>query len=98
MLSGEGEGYSRRIFVLYDGVHYDALARAESSEAPEERDVTQFTTDDTPAREQAVGVAEELRRVSWHGCGHGGNGPPGGHDKECATLLMLCPGKGDGGG
>lgn len=37
---GEGDGYSERVMLLYDGLHYDALAVAAYDGAPEALDVT----------------------------------------------------------
>ena len=39
---GEGSGFSERCWLMYDGLHYDALAVAPSADAPEEFDTTQF--------------------------------------------------------
>ncbi|KAL3147363.1 hypothetical protein ABBQ32_002844 [Trebouxia sp. C0010 RCD-2024] len=37
---GSGEGYHERVMLIYDGLHYDALALAAFQGAPEELDVT----------------------------------------------------------
>jgi ubiquitin thioesterase OTU1 len=37
---GQGSGYSERVMLLYDGLHYDALAVAAYDGAPEQLDVT----------------------------------------------------------
>ena len=37
---GQGEGYSEQAMLIYDGLHYDALAVAAFQDAPEELDVT----------------------------------------------------------
>ncbi|KAI8103497.1 hypothetical protein M9435_004834 [Picochlorum sp. BPE23] len=39
---GEDFGYSKRICVVYDGLHYDALALAAFEGAPEAQDITMF--------------------------------------------------------
>eukprot|EP00928_Gymnodinium_smaydae_P051596 TRINITY_DN35168_c0_g1_i1.p1 TRINITY_DN35168_c0_g1~~TRINITY_DN35168_c0_g1_i1.p1 ORF type:complete len:310 (+),score=69.60 TRINITY_DN35168_c0_g1_i1:68-931(+) len=41
-LYGEGAGYGKRCMLIYDGIHYDALALAERKDAPEESDTTIF--------------------------------------------------------
>lgn len=41
-LYGEDQSYSERVMVVYDGLHYDALAQAAFEGAPEELDVTVF--------------------------------------------------------
>ena len=37
---GQGEGYQEQAMLIYDGLHYDALALAAFQDAPEELDVT----------------------------------------------------------
>jgi hypothetical protein len=39
---GQGTGLSERGMLIYDGLHYDALALAPCSGAPEETDITIF--------------------------------------------------------
>eukprot|EP00913_Durusdinium_trenchii_P029723 g27856.t1 len=50
-LHGEGQGYRTRCMLIYDGIHYDALALAKDPQAPEAEDVTVFP---------AGGVAEVM--------------------------------------
>ncbi|GAB5030451.1 ubiquitin thioesterase otu1-like [Nannochloropsis oceanica] len=60
---GEGKNYSRRIYVLYDGVHYDALAMAAGSPtAPESLDMTQFPAGDEGTKDAALAVAAQLKQ------------------------------------
>ncbi|DBB01392.1 hypothetical protein WJX77_010639 [Trebouxia sp. C0004] len=49
---GQGEGYQERVMLIYDGLHYDALALAAFMDAPEELDVT--ITEQ--ASQQAAGI------------------------------------------
>jgi ubiquitin thioesterase OTU1 len=42
---GQDKGYSERILLLYDGLHYDALAVAPFEGAPEEFDMTRLPLD-----------------------------------------------------
>jgi hypothetical protein len=37
---GESEGYPERVMLIYDGLHYDAMAVAAFEGAPEELDIT----------------------------------------------------------
>lgn len=37
---GESEGYAERVLLIYDGLHYDAMAVAAFEGAPEELDIT----------------------------------------------------------
>lgn len=55
-------GYSERVLLIYDGLHYDALAVAAFEGAPEELDVTMFP----PVGPQGVAImaaAEKLVRA-----------------------------------
>jgi hypothetical protein len=37
---GESEGYLERVMLIYDGLHYDAMAVAAFEGAPEDLDIT----------------------------------------------------------
>uniref|UniRef100_A0A7S1XDE3 Ubiquitin thioesterase OTU n=1 Tax=Compsopogon caeruleus TaxID=31354 RepID=A0A7S1XDE3_9RHOD len=52
---GEGQNFSMRGYLLYDGIHYDALAL----QIAEDLDVTLFPTTDRTAHEAARIVAED---------------------------------------
>ena len=55
-----GQGcYSERVMVIYDGLHYDALALSAFAGAPEEIDITVFEVT-SPTSEQASLAAKEL--------------------------------------
>ena len=41
---GSDSGFSERAMLVYDGIHYDALARSPYKDAPEELDVTIYDT------------------------------------------------------
>ena len=56
---GEEEDYAEAAFVVYDGIHYDALARAFSESSPVERDVTRFEVG-SPAFAAAQAAAVDL--------------------------------------
>eukprot|EP00611_Tribonema_gayanum_P010102 TRINITY_DN1_c1_g1_i1.p1 TRINITY_DN1_c1_g1~~TRINITY_DN1_c1_g1_i1.p1 ORF type:complete len:396 (-),score=109.15 TRINITY_DN1_c1_g1_i1:417-1604(-) len=95
-LYGENKGYSQRIFLLYDGVHYDAMAEAFSPNAPEDLDTTRFDITDDAKVEAAKSVAAELKRqkqyVDLAGCdlkclvcGKGLQGQKGARDHAFAT-------------
>lgn len=55
---GEGQGYGQRVYLLYSGIHYDALALATSPTAPESDDITIFSPHDDNALMQAIQVAD----------------------------------------
>jgi len=49
---GQGEGYTERVMLVYDGLHYDALAVAAGVGTAESRDVVSLST--TSAKMEAV--------------------------------------------
>ena len=62
---GEEEDYPEAAFVVYDGIHYDALARAFSTSSPVERDVTRFEVGGTAfaaAQSAAMDLVHRLHR------------------------------------
>lgn len=54
---GEGKGYEKRVYILYSGIHYDALALAEPG-SPEGGDQTIFGISDDDILVQVMQVAE----------------------------------------
>ena len=63
---GEGAGHALRCFLLYSGIHYDAVALSTNGGGNDESgDVTMFATDDDTAVARAVALANELRRVRY---------------------------------
>ena len=56
---GESNNFPTRMVLIYDGIHYDALARAFSTSSPVERDVTRFEVG-SPAFTAAQSAAMEL--------------------------------------
>jgi len=64
---GSEQNFKRRIYLLYDGVHYDVIARNISEDMPEEMDVTIFKPLDNAASEGAFTLSKELNyRVHHH--------------------------------
>ena len=59
---GEADGFDNRIYVIYDGIHYDVLAKNTSENSPETSDVTIFGQNDEEVMQGALAVADELRR------------------------------------
>ncbi|KAF5837731.1 hypothetical protein DUNSADRAFT_3986 [Dunaliella salina] len=41
---GQDQGYSEQVMLLYDGLHYDAMAMTPIQDGPEELDITKFET------------------------------------------------------
>ena len=61
---GEGSGFKQRVFVLYSGIHYDALAMAPFGQSGSEQlDQTVFSVDDDLVFAQALTVAEEEKKA-----------------------------------
>ncbi|XP_052208236.1 OVARIAN TUMOR DOMAIN-containing deubiquitinating enzyme 2 isoform X2 [Diospyros lotus] len=65
-LYGQGKNYCERVMLIYDGLHYDALAMSPADGAPEEFDQTIFSVqkDGTigPAERLALSLAREQQR------------------------------------
>ncbi|CAI0382751.1 unnamed protein product [Linum tenue] len=55
-LYGQDKKYSERVMLIYDGLHYDALAMSPVEEAPEEFDQTIFLVQ----RDRTIGPIEGL--------------------------------------
>lgn len=61
---GQGQNFAQRVLLVYDGLHYDPMAKVLFDGAPEELDVTVFETGDEAAMAQAralVGEAHSKR-------------------------------------
>jgi ubiquitin thioesterase OTU1 len=56
---GTENNYNRRILVIYDGIHYDALAYCFDPSLPEDMDVTQFHPHDVIVMERAQQLCEQ---------------------------------------
>jgi ubiquitin thioesterase OTU1 len=63
---GTEENFQRRVFVIYDGIHYDALAFCFDLSMPPEADVTQFSPKDEAVLAKANAVcADQYRRKEF---------------------------------
>merc|ERR1712060_972529 len=61
---GEGKGFKQCIHVIYDGLHYDALALSMLEDVPpesEEFDITVFHPNDSFMEEQVKRVVKQLQ-------------------------------------
>ncbi|CAO3615061.1 unnamed protein product [Cunninghamella echinulata] len=58
---GEGS-YNERVFVLYSGIHYDAIAFAPIEDSPPEFDQTRFPVEDESIFKAVQNLASVLRR------------------------------------
>mmetsp|Transcript_4602 Transcript_4602/g.12813 ORF Transcript_4602/g.12813 Transcript_4602/m.12813 type:complete len:411 (-) Transcript_4602:78-1310(-) len=59
---GEGNGYDERVMVIYDGLHYDAMAMAAFEGAPEELDMTIFRRGSLQLHEADEGARKLVER------------------------------------
>eukprot|EP01113_Clastostelium_recurvatum_P006184 TRINITY_DN12804_c0_g1_i1.p1 TRINITY_DN12804_c0_g1~~TRINITY_DN12804_c0_g1_i1.p1 ORF type:complete len:319 (-),score=43.83 TRINITY_DN12804_c0_g1_i1:40-996(-) len=57
---GEGSGYSSRVYLIYDGIHYDSLAYNPMASGPEDFDITVFNPQDTAAQGKAAALVNDL--------------------------------------
>eukprot|EP00126_Sphaerothecum_destruens_P006809 Sdes_comp19539_c0_seq3m11145 len=63
---GEDENYPKRVFVIYDGIHYDALAWSPFAGAPESQDITIFPTHDDVIFARAISFISQANMVNNH--------------------------------
>ena len=59
---GEDLEFDNRIYVIYDGIHYDVLVRNTDESAAEGSDATIFNSNDGVAFTGALFVANKLRK------------------------------------
>ena len=57
---GEGENYSSRIYLCYDGIHYDPLVAAGAGHGSNAGETTLFASDDAAAEEAARALVATL--------------------------------------
>jgi len=73
---GEGIGFSQRVYLVYDGIHYDALAMNPVENGPEEFDVTVFDANDQQVFVKAQALLDKLNREHQY--------------TNIATFQLLC--------
>ncbi|CAM9934284.1 unnamed protein product [Ectocarpus fasciculatus] len=61
---GAEQHFKRRVFVIFDGTHYDALAEAASLTAPEKHDTKQFVPWDSQKEDMAKKVAADFKAAN----------------------------------
>ncbi|KAL8098634.1 OVARIAN TUMOR DOMAIN-containing deubiquitinating enzyme 2 [Apium graveolens] len=59
-LYGQGKNYQERVMLIYDGLHYDALAMSPSDGAPEEFDQTIFAVRNDRTLGHVEGLTQNL--------------------------------------
>ena len=64
-MPGEDRHYPNRVMLIYNGIHYDALALSPYFQASRELDITLFSCEDDSLLAQALSLAEEAREVSF---------------------------------
>ncbi len=60
--TGQDGNYKNRIFLIYDGIHYDPLSR-EKVDRPGETVQTTFPMDDELVYAEALSLSKEARQV-----------------------------------
>uniref|UniRef100_A0A383VPV5 Ubiquitin thioesterase OTU n=1 Tax=Tetradesmus obliquus TaxID=3088 RepID=A0A383VPV5_TETOB len=63
---GEEEGYTKQVMVIYNGVHYDALAIAASPRAEQDEDVTEYNPR-TRRGKMILAAAQQLVKMHLKG-------------------------------
>lgn len=61
IFAGEGSGYSSRVYLIYDGIHYDPLAVQSSDTAVPLQTV--FPVDDDMRLAEALEIAADAKQV-----------------------------------
>jgi ubiquitin thioesterase OTU1 len=59
---GTEGGYKQQAFVVYDGIHYDALAFAYNEWLPESQDVTLFLPKDDAVLQKILRLCSDQRK------------------------------------
>ena len=62
---GEGRGFSTRVFALYSGIHYDAVALSPFEGAPDALDHMIFSTNDDISFAKALQLAAALKKARF---------------------------------
>jgi len=60
---GEDQSYSKRVYLIYDGIHYDALAIASSPYGSESSDITIFNRNDENALKKLQKLVEDENKA-----------------------------------
>jgi hypothetical protein len=64
-LLGEDQNYIQRIYLLYDGIHYDPVAYTFAKELPEDSDVTIFSPQDSFVERNVLALVHQNRKVKY---------------------------------
>ena len=62
---GQDKDYRQRVYLLYDGIHYDPLALTYDTALPEDADVTKFDPDDDTVAEKVKELCNREKGVSF---------------------------------
>lgn len=60
-LFGQEYNYSKIIYVIYDGIHYDVLVKNINESESEATDLTEFHSNDMQTHQEALDLARELK-------------------------------------
>lgn len=91
-----GENFDECIYIVYSGIHYDALAMSPAENTPPEWDQTQFPSTDTAVEKAALQLVAILRERNYftdtanfdlrcNNCGVGLRGEKGAQDHAMKT-------------
>jgi len=61
-LFGQGNHYKQRVFLIYDGIHYDPIALTFDPSVPEDMDITVFSPNDGLILSKAKAIAQEANK------------------------------------
>jgi ubiquitin thioesterase OTU1 len=59
--AGQGKGYKQRVFLVYDGLHYDAFGLNPMPDGPEDFDTTVFSPNDDYVCRNALTIVRGLK-------------------------------------
>ncbi|GAX85176.1 hypothetical protein CEUSTIGMA_g12594.t1 [Chlamydomonas eustigma] len=74
LVFGEESGYQKQVMLIYNGIHYDALAISPGPKAPESEDVTEFNPR-TKRGKMIVAAAQKLVELTNKGSQFVSNSP-----------------------
>jgi len=75
---GEGKGYTQKVYLIYDGLHYDALVinLLSNEGAPQELDITLFSPEDKGVQAKMASFVESAHKA--------------GQFTNMATFQLMC--------
>ena len=59
----DNNNFNQRVYVIYDGIHYDALAYTFDEQLPQDQDVTRFAPTDSGILQEAIVLCQQQHNV-----------------------------------